>query len=218
MSSLDEYYKGGPKTTAEAFPPICQRTHWDPTSMTHHILPSMPLVKHLALDPRPSSKICTTYYNSSAGDSPLSNPAVEAPIEVPASLRGGNNNSHSSHSSRETSIVYPPGGAAGLGFPYTAYNPDQESELNLLSRGLTKCAEGRYTPKAYAPANNAVEGVSQGFATRALDVRKEAGCRGADDDAAWNRSSRMFMNPTRYDRTTGVPAKQPDNASLCNKL
>ena len=218
MSSLDEYYKGGPKTTAEAFPPICQRTHWDPTSMTHHILPSMPLVQHLALDPRPSSKICTTYYNSSAGDSPLSNPAVEAPIEVPASLRGSNNshNSHNSHSSRATSIVYPPGGA--LGFPYKAYNPDQESELNLLSRGLTKCAEGRYTPKAYAPANNAVEGVSQGFATRALDVRKEAGCRGADDDVAWNRSSRMFMNPTRYDRTTGIPAKQPDSASLCNKL
>ena len=212
MSSLDEYYKGGPKTTAEAFPPICLRSHWDPTVMAHYILPSMPLEKRLAMDPRPSTKICTTYYNTSMGDAPLANPSAEIPLEIPASLRGG------SHRPIPTpAAVYPPGGAAGSGFPYKAYNPDQESDLFLVNRGLTTCTESRYIPKDFPPANHAVEGVAQEFVSRALEVNKEAGCRGADDDAAWKRSSRMFMNPTRYDRTTNIPTnlKKPDSASLC---
>jgi hypothetical protein len=205
MSSLDEYYKGGPKTVAEAFPPICLRSHWDPTVMTHYILPSMPLETRLAMDPRPSTKICTTYYNTSMGDAPLPNPSAETPLEIPLSLRGGPHRPIPPPASPASSAaVYPPGGAAGLGFPYKAYNPDQESEVLLVNRGLTKCAESRYVPKNFPPANHAVEGVSQAFVTRVLEVNQEAGCRGADDAAAWSRSSRMFMNPTRYDRTSNL--------------
>jgi len=212
MTSLDEYYKGGPKTTAEAFPPVCLRSHWDPTVMTQYILPSMPLEKRLSMDPRPSTKICTTYYTTSMGDAPLPNPRAENPLDIPAALRGG------SHRPTPPPVaVYPPGGAAGLGFPYKAYNPDQESDLLRVNRGLTKCAESRYIPTNYPPANHAVEGVSQAFVSRALEVTNGAGCRAADDEAAWNRSSRMFMNPTRYDRTTNIPThlKKPDSASLC---
>lgn len=203
MSSLDEYYSGGPKTTAEAFPPVCLRTHWDPTALTQHILPSQPLQQRLALDPRPSSKICTTYYNSSMGDAPLAKPIQETPLEAPASLRGG-----FPAQPPATSATYLPGGAASLGFPYNVFNPDQESDINLLNRPLTKCAEGRYMPATYAPATNAVEGASQvfGLSPLAMTVRKEAGCRRADDADAMRRSSRLFANPTRYDRTTDVPA------------
>ena len=208
MSSLDEYYKGGPKTVAEAFPPICLRTHWDPTAMSQYILPSMPLENRLAMDPRPSTKICTAYYNTSMGDAPLANPHTETPLEIPASLRGG-----SYRPIPPPAAVYPPGGAARLGFPYKAYNPDQESEILLVNRGLTKCAESRYAPINFPPANHVVEGVAQEFVSRALEVNKEVGCR--DDDAVWNRSSRMFMNPTRYDRTKGgisPPLLNPSNA------
>jgi len=146
------------------------------------------------------------------GDAPLPTSRAENPLEIPAALRGG-----SYRPTPTPAAVYPPGGAAGLGFPYKAFNPDQESEVLLINRGLTKCAESRYVPKNFPPANHAVEGVAQEFVSRALEVHTEAGCRGADDDAAWNRSSRMFMNPTRYDRTTNVPKnlKKPDSASLC---
>ena len=212
MSSLEDFYKGGPKTTAEAFPPICLRSHWNPTMMTNHILPSMPLQNSLAMDPRPSSKICTTYFNSSAGDAPLANPPVEKPLEVPAALRGGMQRVEPAPSS-----VFPPGGAAGRGFPYADFDPDEESELDLLNYPLTKCSEGRYIPQKYAPATNELQGVRQKFTEKALDVASLAGCRGADDDAAWQRSSRMFMNPTRYDRTAGVPTglRGPNKDSLC---
>jgi hypothetical protein len=212
MSSLDDFYKGGPKTTAEAFPPICLRSHWNPTMVTNHILPSMPLHNSLALDPRPSTKICTTYFNSSAGDAPLSNPSQDTPLEIPTSLRGG-----PQRKEPLPSAVMPPGGAASRGFPYGNFDPEEESELSLLYYPLTKCSEGRYIPVKYAPATNELQGVRQKFTDKALDVASLAGCRGADDDAAWQRSSRMFMNPTRYDRTTDVPTglRGPDKDSLC---
>jgi len=52
-------------------------------------------------------------------------------------------------------------------------------------------------------------------------VTKSTGCRAADDEAAWNRSARLFYNPTKYDRTTDVPPgvyqASSRGALVCNK-
>ena len=207
MSSLDAYYRGGPKTTQEAFPPVCLRTHWDPTLLVNHVLPSMVLQQRLALDPRPATKICTAYFHTSAGDAPLINPPTLTTPEIPSALRGG----FRSTQPTQPAHVYPPGGAASLGFPFKAYSSETESNILRLDEPLTKCAERRYIPVGGVPAKSmsthALEGVSQtfGLSPLAMDVSKQAGCRNEDDQAAWDRSARLFFNPTRYDRTTMVP-------------
>ena len=85
MSSLDAFYAGGPKTWNEAFPPVCLTTHWDPTALTNHILPQ-PTQRNLALDPRPSSKICTEYYDISAGDAQSKQQIGETPLPIPTEI------------------------------------------------------------------------------------------------------------------------------------
>lgn len=176
--SLSEFYDNGPKTWNEAFPPLCLKTHWNPTAVSDHILPKF---QHtMTLDPRPSSKICTAYYTLYGNDAPIQSPA------------------------RET--VFPPGGKAGLGFPSSGFQPSAESELLRLDEPLTKCAERRYIPATIPPATNYIAGADrQNLSPYSTVVRTTTGCREEDDARAWNRSSRLFFNPTKYDRTIHVP-------------
>jgi hypothetical protein len=194
MNSLDAFYEGGPKSFQEAFPPVCIPSHWDPTVMASHILPA-PRPVHLPLDPRPASLICTSYYDTSAGDAPL--PTV-APSDsfLPANAVG--------------SVPFPPGGAARFGFPNTEYQSaiDKESDLFRMRELMTKCAERRYLgPPAPGQDTNAIPGaIGSTLSPYATIVSESTGCRSEDDAAAWARSARLFFNPTRYDRTTAVPA------------
>jgi hypothetical protein len=202
MSSLDAFYSGGPKTTQEAFPPVCMRTHWDPTRLATHVLPNFTNPVQLAFDPRPSAFICTQYYTTSPGDARLDMLASK-PLPVPSALLGGQ------RVEATTSSVFPPGGAAGRGFPYTQYAQaiNSESDLYRLDEPLTKCAERRWMgPPARNIATNVVPNSDASIlSASALEVRAQAGCRNADDESSWNRSARLFFNPTRYDRTTTVP-------------
>ena len=194
MSTLAEFYEGGPNTWNEAFPPMCLTTHWDPTSVSDHILPrfqaSMPL------DPRPSTRIC---YRYSSIDNTV-------PIQVDASAI-------------TDAPIYPPGGAAGKGFPYQQYsaNIEKEADVFRMREPLTKCSERRYIPEGgHAPTyvgERNVPGANLENTTtlspQVSQVTFQAGCRNQDDYDAWNRSSRLFSNPTRYDRTTMVPKNLP---------
>jgi hypothetical protein len=207
MSALEEAYSGGPRTWNEAFPPDCIRTHWDPMAMSAYILPQG--VQHnLTLDPRPSAKICTSYYNTSLGDAPLVQAREDRP-EIPLALRGG------VVRPAET-FAFPSGGAARIGFPNDVYKMsiDAESDIFRLDDRLTKCAEKRYIPPSGLPvaATNELSGAESDI-IKATVVKDMAFCREQDDADAWNRSARMFFNPTRYDRTTSVPANLPQAES-----
>lgn len=207
MDSLDAFYNGGPRTWQEAFPPVCIRTHWDPTMIVESVLPQAGLHANLAIDPRESFRICTSYYapdrKSVSGPSSLAL-AADTPLPIPPELRGGARRPIRGHG-----VFFPPGGAASLGFPYKGFQSDAESDLLRLDEPLTKCSKGRYMPRNGLPAST--EGVT-GIEPRVpldsdfVSAMAHAGCREADDVEAAARSSRLFFNPTRYDRTTNVPA------------
>lgn len=196
MDNLDEFYESGPKSFAEAFPPICIPSHWDPTVMASHILPAQRAV-HLPLDPRPASLICTSYYDTSAGDAPLPTSSSLPSSAAAAAAATG-------------SVPFPPGGTARFGFPNAEYQSaiDRESELFRMRELLTKCAERRYLgPPGPGQQTNLIPGanVTDSLSPYATTVSNSTGCRSEDDATAWERSSRLFFNPTRYDRTTAVP-------------
>lgn len=203
MSSLESFYNTGPKTIQEAFPPVCIKTHWDPTRLATHVLPNFTHPMAQALDPRPAAFICTQYYDSSPGDASVAIPNAR-PLLAPSSLLGG------ASAPVSQSSVFPPGGAARTGFPYEQYSThiNNESDLYRLDEPLTKCAERRWMgPPAKSIGHNVVPNSDTSIlSAQALLVKSQAGCRNADDEAAWNRSSRLFFNPTRYDRTNTTPA------------
>jgi hypothetical protein len=148
----------------------------------------------MAYDPRPSTRICYSYKSLTQ----------ENPVEKPEDTEN------------QTEPVWPPGGAASRGFPYDKYvkNVNGESDLLRLDEPLTRCAEKRYVPaNNVAPQSISDQNVpgaifsnSSTLSPLLTEVKFQAGCRNADDAEAWNRSSRLFFNPTRYDRTNMVPA------------
>lgn len=227
--NLSDYYKGGPKNWNDVFKATCLKSHWDPTMVVSHILPSF---QHdMALDPRESSRNCYVYYNTSPGDAPMKNYPVMEPMQAPAYLRGGPHRPDTYEKPQqlalETVPVFPPGGAASLGFPYDKFSANTETDVLRIDEPLTKCAEKRYIPPGGIPAPSMstrdVPGVYLGNSSTLSPlltrVTKQAGCRNQDDEQAWNRSARLFFNPTKYDRTIAVPPNlyQPSshNALVC---
>jgi hypothetical protein len=209
---LAAFYKEGPRTLAEAYPPICLRTHWDPSMINRHVFPELPIQYAQQLDPRWATKVCTAYYEESAGDSALSPDTAEnSRVPIPPALL---------MSERRPILTnlrtpyFPPGGHASLNFPYQAFQEhvNAESDVLRLDEPLTKCASERYLPSkqdiAMTMDARTVPGSPAGMypaMSKTMQITKLAGCREADDKAAWNRSARPFFNPTKYDRTTMVP-------------
>ena len=228
-ATLAEYYQGGPKNWNDVFKATCIKSHWDPTMVTDHILPKFH--HDMALDPRESSRNCYVYYNTSPGDAPMKNYPVMEPQQAPHYLLGGphrpNTYEKPQQLALETIPVFPPGGAASLGFPYDKFNANAETDVLRIDEPLTKCAEKRYIPPGGIPAPSMstrdVPGVYLGDSSTMSPlltrVAKQAGCRNQDDEQAWNRSARLFFNPTKYDRTIAVPPNlyQPSshNALVC---
>ena len=202
LPELGAFYAGGPNTVADAFPPVCLKSHWNPTAVSRHVLPDLNTrVVPQVYDPRPHARICTGYYVESPGDAPLPETGAGATQDVPASLLGP------ALPDRGTGIPTPPGGAAGRGAPYSIYAAavDQESDVYRLDEPLTKCKEQRYVPRdteiaSIQSAHEGLLGADVGDSEPALVVSKEAGCRTADDQTAWNRSARLFFNYTKLDR------------------
>ncbi len=202
MDELQSFYEGGPKTWEEAFPPVCVRSHWDPTQVSKHVLPSY-LVAPQQMDPRESVRICTSYYERPAlSRTEFVLPENSKPAEIPQLLGPEYYKRPYDHSQQ---VAIPPGGAAGLGAPYSIYAQTigTESDLYRLDEPLTKCKDRRYIPShGVMDATNTLPNVSQAFGLSpyATVVNTSTGCRAADDESAWNRSGRLFFNHTRLDR------------------
>jgi len=188
-----------PTVKGDLFPPVCLTSHWDPTKMLRHILPT----RHVTLpeDFRPLVKVCMEYKTSA--------PTREAPLP-PADMvfpMGGG--------------VYPPG-------RYSAAI-DQESVLRTLDQRLDRaCMTGQYVPSTESNLYNAGSTLPDRKAAVSAFVAEHSGsmpdrnatdvfvaelsmpqallrndgttCRSANDTAYFERSGRLFHNPTKQDR------------------
>jgi len=166
----------------DLFTPVCLRTHWDPTEMLRHILPQ----QHVGLpqDFRPLVKVCKNYVTSG--------PAIPAPMPP-------------------NNMVFPPGGEF---YPPGRYaeNIDKESVLRTLDHPLDKwCPTTQYIPTQTSnmyvagstvpnrkPTSDAfVNELSMPQALLRTDIYT---CRSANDAKYFDRSARLFNNPTKQDR------------------
>ena len=164
------------------FTPVCLRTHWDPTEMLRHIIPQ----QHVGLpqDFRPWTKVCKNYVTSA--------PAIPAPMPP-------------------KNMVFPPGGEFYPPGRYSA-NIDVESRLKTLNYPLDKwCPSTKYilsqTSNMYVagstvpdrkPTSDAfVDELAMPQALLRTDVYT---CRSENDTKNFERSGRLFNNPTKQDR------------------
>lgn len=180
---------GGAGSDKQVFPPVCIRTHWNPTAILTHTLPDQQV--SLPMDFRPWTKVCKEYVTSGP---------IEQPPIPPSSMvfpSGGG--------------FYPPGRYA------TAI--DTESELKELNRPLDKwCSAKKYRVSPESTLFNARATVPTRAGTRANHIvdelamprvlinLKEYGCRHNVDVENWNRSQLPFNNATRQARMNTIPA------------
>lgn len=171
-----------PTVKGNLFPPVCLTSHWDPTKMLRHILPT----RHVTLpeDFRPLVKVCMEYKTSA--------PTREAPLP-PADM------------------VFPMGGGV---YPPGRYSAaiDQESVLRTLDQRLDRaCTTSQYVPSAKSnmyvagstlPDRKAITNqfVAELSMPQALLRNDGLTCRSANDTAYFERSGRLFHNPTKQDR------------------
>jgi len=173
-----------PAGTAKGlFPPVCLRSHWDPTQMLkRYILPNQQV--ELPLDFRPYVKVCKDYVTSG--------PAVKAPMPP-------------------KNMVFPSGGEFYPPGRYSAAIND-ESKLHYLDRTLNKwCQTKEFVPSVrsdmYVPNATVVRwnrpdsGFVQELAMPQAVLREDGWtCRTKNDIDHWNKSPRLFNNPTKQDR------------------
>jgi len=176
-------------TTAPFFPPVCLKTHWDPTRIYARTVPTS--LVPLPIDFRPYTKICLEYRTS----------AVEqAAPQIPNDL------------------VFPNGGDLYPPTRYLN-NIDKESLLRRLDRPLGTCDKDQYTPpfngdmykdrmlvpESLKPPSRFVEEISM---PKALLRNGTYDCRSQADQRNWERSPRLFNNTTKQDRYT-APLEPP---------
>ena len=103
---------------ANFFPPVCNQFHFDPTQIIRHTLPQENYSIPLPLDPRPWTKVCLEYVNSTTNEpAPKINP----------------------------NIAFPAGGFFQDPNRYLA-SVDSESSLRRLDQPLRKCDAGQFEP------------------------------------------------------------------------
>ena len=172
----------GKGTADQLFPPVCLSSHWDPTKMLRHILPDQHV--DLPLDFRPYVKVCKDYVTSA--------PAVPAPMPP-------------------KDMVFPMGGEFYPPGRYSA-NINNESKLFYLDRTLDRwCQTKEFVPKTNSDMYVANATVQRSYRPSSAFVQelampqsvlREDGytCRTDNDIHNWNRSPRLFNNPTKQDR------------------
>jgi len=163
------------------FPPVCLKTHWDPTLIIKHTLPQQKV--SLALDPRPLVKICKEYRGY---------PDVPAP-EPPSNMvfpSGG--------------AFYPPGRYAQsidkesilrtLDHPLDRWCTDTQY---IPSMDSTMYVAGSTVPDRQPISNAFIAELDMPAALLRRDMNT---CRSENDRAYMERSNRLFNNTTKQDR------------------
>jgi len=169
---------------ANFFPPVCLKTHWDPTAIIQRTLPTEYVPQ--ALDPRPWAKICLEYVTSGENG-----PGPNVPSGVVLSSSGGD-------------------GVRGPANRYLAA-VDSESALRRLDRPLGTCDADQYEPdkggdmynsRVMAPRIRNVNSrvLSEASFPKVLLNVKEYDCRERNDELNIDLSSRLFNNATKQDR------------------
>lgn len=163
------------------YPPMCIQTHWDPTAILRHTLPTVYVPQ--ALDPRPWSKVCLQYVT--AGDT------APAPTVSP-------------------NTMLPTGGQFYPTSRY-ASAIDNESKLRGLDRPLGTCEADQYEPNERGDMYDQsviVPGGAANLEQRLENIQYPktlltAGpypCRFENDKSNFARSDRAFNNTTKQDR------------------
>lgn len=178
------------------FPPVCLRTHWDPTMILRHTLPQ----QHVALptDPRPWTRICLQYTTAGTNE--------------PAPLV-------------DTSVVLPSGGQFYPPTRYQE-SIDNESRLRRLDRPLGTCEAEQYEPnpngdlfraKALVPERKQPDSrfISELEYPQALLRAGPYKCREEADQINLARSPLLFNNATKQERyNQAFPTKKLNKRSL----
>ena len=162
------------------FPPVCLRSHWDPTKICSRTLPTTQVAT--PLDPRPWTRVCMNYVTTQDfEDAPRPSDDVVFPM-------GG--------------TVYPPSRYREA--------IDSESALRRLDRPLGTCERDQYTPsltsglyrRTTLPTPKPVsDRFVQELAFPMVCLREGVyDCRAQAEKEAWDRSPHIFNNTTKQDR------------------
>lgn len=164
------------------FPPVCNQFHFDPTLVLKHTLPEQHYSIPLPLDPRPWTKVCLQYVNSSTNE--------PAPSVDP-------------------NIAFPAGGFFQDPNRYLA-SVDSESQLRRLDQPLRKCDAGQYEPNPKGDMFNSrilVPSVPSKFSKvpdiampKTLITMGPYECRAEADKVNMEVSDKPFFNATKQDR------------------
>lgn len=172
----------GEEDPSKVFPPVCLQTHWDPTMILRHNLPTDRLT--MPMDPRPWTRICMEY--TTAGENQPA-PTVADDVVLPS---GGQ--------------FYPPSR-----YQKTI---DNESALRGLDRRLGTCETEQYEPsltgdmfnnRQLLPERSQVPDsrfVSELSMPQALLRTGPYPCREEADIANMSRSTKLFNNATKQER------------------
>lgn len=191
-SAVESYPMQG-STTTPFFPPVCLKSHWDPTRIYARSVPTSQVP--LPLDFRPYTKVCLEYRTSAVEQRP---PEISDNVVFPM---GGE--------------VYPPNRYIN--------SIDKESQLRRLDRPLGTCDEKQYVPpmngdmykdrmlvpESKMPTSKFVNELSM---PQALLRTGAYGCRAEADQRNWDRSPRLFNNSTKQDRY--VAATEPPRPNM----
>lgn len=164
------------------YPPVCLKTHWDPTAILRRTLPSTYVPQ--ALDPRPWTRVCMEYTTTG--------PEEAAPSVSP-------------------DAVLPTGGQFYPTSRYTGAI-DEESQLRRLDRPLNKwCETNQFEPnptgdmfdaRVLVPRNQTVDPrrIAEVSMPKVLLNIGPYDCREANDKQNIALSDRLFNNTTKQDR------------------
>jgi len=177
-------YPFGSSATSPFYPPVCLKTHWDPTQMLKHVVPSQKVDVPLSF--RPFTKICLEYKTTGP---------VEQLPHTPADM------------------VFPPGGDTYTPSRYIAA-VDEESKLRRLDRPLRIPEKDQYVPPADSDMFNrgkmapdrtepTSRMVSELSMPKALLRAGPYSCRAEVDAKAKAMESKPFNNPTKMSKYNG---------------
>ena len=195
--SAVETYPIKPSTLKPFFPAVCLSTHWDPTRIYARTVPTAHV--NLPLDFRPYTKVCLDYRTS-------------APEQAAPDV--------------SDEVVFPNGGDL---YPPTRYinNIDRESLLRRLDRPLGTCDPAQYYPPFSGDmykdgmlvppsAKNTSKFITELSLPQALLRDGNYHCRSEADQKNWDRSTRLFNNPTKQDRYTAPSSVEKPRQNIWN--
>lgn len=173
----------------DLFPPLCIKSHWDPTAILNHILPSEQV--KLPLDFRPLTRICKEYKTSSPEENIPQTPS---------------------------NVVFPSGGKFYPPDRYLNAI-DQESELRGENRPLNRLSMSKnyivskdstmYKSNYTVPDRQRNNQIDELSIPSVLLRPNGYYCRKENDHKNFARSDLMFHNTTRQDRYKKALNLQP---------